>query len=488
MKKITFIILAIMLVLSTEAYSQKIEIIPVDFNSTYDDFAPCLTQYGRLMYFTSERSRGQQKIFVVERTKDGWGSPDRLPSNINDGLQNGSVAMTPDGQFMIFAAYDNSYGTQGRTDLYSARKVKGEWTDVKNLGPDINSDYWDSQPTLSSDGTTLYFASDRPGGFGGIDIYMSKRTNKGWSKATNLGSFINSSDDDMAPIIAADNSSFTFASNRSGGQGGFDIYITKKKDDSWGAMKNAGVPINSAADDMFYYSQPNSNIAYFSSNRSGGSGELDIYTAVPNPYQSDAVVLIQGIVRDAETNQPLGCDIIVTDLRTQKKVAEFQSDDESGNYYVILQPGRTYSITAEKEGYIFYSDRFEIPATTKGYEETKDIYLSPTGTRLLLFFDFDKSILKDESIPELERVIEYLRDHPDVNIQVEGHTDDQGTHEYNDKLSLERAQAVRQYLISAGIPGNRISAVGYGKRKPLVDAKTDEARAKNRRVEMKILK
>lgn len=465
----------------------QVNVQEVEFNSQQDDFPTSLVENGKFLYFTSERSDFRQKVFVIEKTSAGWDFPEMLDDDVNNGVQNGGASLTPDGQYMIFAAYEHGEGGYGRTDLYSARKINGEWDLIQNLGSNVNSEYWDSQPYLSSDGSRLYFSSDRPGGFGESDIYVSTRSGSGWSKPKNLGNTINSEFDDMSPIMSADNKVLTFASNRKNGYGGFDIYISNFRNEGFTVPKNAGEPINSTSDEYYYLSVPNADLAYFSSNRTGGSGELDIYKAIPNPYRSGAVVLVSGVVSDSETDVPLGSDIIVTDLGTGKKVAEFRSDDITGKYYVVLQPGRTYSITAKKPGYVFYSERFDIPATEEGYEVEKNIQLSPTGTRLLVFFDFDESVPKEESIPELERVVEYLKENPEKNVQIEGHTDDQGTDDYNYKLSLDRANAVREYLISKGIEGSRISAVGYGKRQPLVPEKTEEARAMNRRVEMKIL-
>ena len=319
---------------------------------------------------------------------------------------------------------------------------------------------------------------------------MCTRTREGWTQAANLGPVINSSSDENAPEIASDNKTLTFASNRPGGFGGFDIYVTKFRLNIFTEPKNAGSPINTSSDEFFYFVKPNSNIAYFSSDRPGGDGGLDIYTAIPNPYESDAVVLMNGTVKDRTTDSALGSNVTVTDLRTGKKVADLRSDDVTGAYYAVLQPGQTYSITATKPGYVFYSERYEVPPTEKGHEETKDLYLisiSGGTTRLLIYFDFDQAVLKDESIPELERTIEFLRENPNVKISLEGHTDDVGSDEYNDKLSRERAEAVKTYLINAGIDGNRIKAIGYGKRRPLVKGTSDEDRATNRRVELKII-
>lgn len=481
---IYFFVLA--LILTGSLAAQKLEIMPVDFNTDGDDFSTCFTNNGRFLFFTGDDGDGQ-KILLTERTSGGWASPKQLRDEVNDGDEIGAVAVTPDGQFMIFAAYSHNVPPIGRTDLYSARKVFGVWTDIQNLGPNVNSEYWDSQPTLTSDGNTLFFASDRPGGLGGVDIYMCSRTRDGWSRASNIGSNINTSYDEIAPVIAADNKSMTFASNRSEGFGGFDIYFSKYSGISFTRPANANQPINSSADEFFYTSLPNTNIAYFSSDRAGGRGGIDIYMAVPNPFMSDAVTIVSGTVYDEQNKNPLGAKVIVTDLKSGKKVADFRSDDQSGAYSVVLQPGGVYSITASKEGYVFYSDRFEVPPSAKGSEETKDIYLSPNSTRLLLFFDFDKTELQNESIPELERIIEYLKENPRVRISLEGHTDDVGTDDYNDKLSLDRANQVKNYIVTGGIEGSRISTQGYGKRKPLIKDTSAEARARNRRVEMRIL-
>ena len=525
MRKYFISLLLGLLIIGNDMLGQKIEIAPLDVNSSYDDFAPALVRNGRFMYFTSDRDDDRQRVYEVERTSGGWDIPEEMDDAINDGIQNGAVAMTPNGQYIIFAAYEHSEGTIGRTDLYSARKVYGDWEQVTNLGEDVNTEYWDSQPSLSVDGRTLYFVSNRPGGKGGIDIYISKRNKDGsWGKAKNAGSTINTKHDDMAPVILADNKSFTFASNKPGGHGGFDIYHCRVSGNSFSDLKNIGMPINSKYDDFFYHTVANSQKSYFTSNRKGSEGQLDLFMAIPyvddgskkkvidlndseleiiayddevvyenynlSKVNGDPVYIVNGKVYDKETNEPLGADIIVTDLRTGQMYADFRSDDITGDYFVVLQPGRDYSITAQKDGYLFVSDIYELSDADGGKEAEKDMMLSPLEgghTRLLIFFDFDKKDLKDQSIPELERVIEFLKENSDVRIMIEGHTDDVGGDDYNDKLSKDRAEAVKKYIVDAGIGAGRIETTGFGKREPLVEGKSDEARAMNRRVEMRIL-
>ncbi len=486
MKNIIYVLIIILLVHS--GYSQKVQVSPVEFNSSNDDFNSNLTQNGKVIYFTSNRKGDKQRIFSVEKIANEWDYPALVKGDINEGEEIGAVALTSDGQFMLFAAFEHTTGGYGRTDIYSAEKVDGKWTNIKNLGPNINSEYWDSQPMISNDGNVLFFVSDRPGGFGGTDIYISTKTKNGWSDAINAGKQINTESDEMTPVIGVDNVNFTFASNRPNGYGNSDIYISKYKSNTFSKPENAGEPINSPEDEYYYYSLPNSNHALFSTSR--GNGKLDIYSAIPNPYQSDAVFLLNGVVKDIKTGELLGANIIITDLSTGKKVAELKSDDKTGEYYVILQQARTYSITADKKNYLFFSERYEVPKVDKGSEQTKDIYLSPISggnTRLLIFFDFDKSTLKDESIPELDRVVDFLKENSDIKIVLEGHTDDVGNSDYNDKLSDSRSKSVKEYLVKQGVNSSRIQTIGYGLRKPLIKEKTEEARSTNRRVEMKII-
>ena len=475
----------------SQVVSAKREVVvtPFAYNTSGDDFAPAIAQNGLQLFFTSENGKTQTIRFCQNRNGE-WESPKDIEQEITTAKQAGSATLTPDGQYMIFAAFKHSLDGFGRTDLYSARKVKGKWTEVMNLGSGVNSEYWDSQPSLSSDGSTLYFASDRRGGEGGTDVYVSKRQGMSWGRAELL-SGVNSSDDDMTPCIAPDNSTLYITSNRGGGLGGFDIYTTRLSGKNFGKPVNIGAPINSSADEYYYVALPNSSTAYFSSDRNGGRGALDIYKAEPNPEMPGAVVTMKGIVRDASNNKLLGADIVLTDLKTRQKVSVLRSDDETGEYYVTLSAGRTYSITATRPDYVFYSDRIDVPAEEKGRDIVNDIYLTPVGageTRLLVFFDTDKADLKDESLPELDRTAEFLKSNPDIKVSIEGHTDDVGEDNYNMQLSQRRAESVKSYLVNQGIERKRVASSGYGKTRPKKQGTTEEIRAMNRRVEMKIVK
>lgn len=469
------------------AMAQAVQISPLDGNSSNDDFAPSITNHGRTIVVTSDQS-GKQQLTWMERTSGGWSSTSSVGANINDGRQVGVAALTPDGQYMIFAAYRHDIDGLGRTDLYSAQRSSGTWEKITNLGSQVNSAYYDSQPTLSADGRTLYFVSDRPGGQGASDIYSSTYNGSEWTAARPVSN-VNSASDDMSPVIASDGKTFYFSSNRGGGQGGFDIYTGKLGASGLSSAQNVGDPINTSADEMFYTSLPNSNQAYFS--RTTRNGDWDNYMAVPNPFPGEPVTLVEGVVRDIVTKAPLGSDITVTDLTTGKNVSRLRSDDATGQYFVTLTPGRIYSITSKRSGYLFHSERYEVPPNAQGQTIKKDIDLVPFnggGNRLLVFFDYDKSELKSESMPELESIIELLRDNPSLRVRFEGHTDDKGSDDYNDKLSERRALAVKDYVTAGGVERLRVESGGSGKRKPLMKGSSEEAAAMNRRVEMRVIR
>jgi outer membrane protein OmpA-like peptidoglycan-associated protein len=477
-----------------------IQVNSLDINESADDFAPAVLRGGDLLYFTSSRpgpfsSGGGQRIWSSTHTPSGWSTPWTSGEALSTARHIGGTTLTPDGNFMIFAAYEWDGGrasleSHGRTDLYSAERVRGEWSNIVNLGPTLNGPAWDSQPTLSPDGRTLYFASDRDGGLGGTDIYVSRLTESGWSSPVNLGPSINTSADDLSPTIAPDSKSLFFSSNGRGGAGGFDLFVAKGGDEiglGWGSAENLGTPINSAFDEYFFVSIANSENSYFCSDRAGFQ---DIYLAYPNPFPPEALVTVSGNVIDATSRLPIAAAISVTDLSTGEIVANYRTDDRTGTYYVMLTKGRRYSITAESPLHVFYSNEYAVPGNTEGKDLKKDIVLYRAlggQTRLLVFFDFDKAELKKESLPDLKRAAQFLKTNPTLTIEIAGHTDSLGTEDYNTTLSQDRAESVMRYLLSIGVSKDRMRARGYGEAQPVADNATEEGQANNRRVEMKVM-
>ena len=345
------------------------------------------------------------------------------------------------------------------------------------------------QPSLSSDGKTLYFVSNRDGGLGGQDIYVATRIGDyNWTAPQNLGPVINTAGDEASPYIAADDETFYYSSNGLPGLGGYDVFVTHNIGGLWQKPQNAGTPINTKFDDMFYSVQLGTEHAFVSSNRDSTLGGLDIFSVEPNPYPPGGVTVVKGIVRDAVTKKPLEAGVEITDLDSNQLIARFHTNDSSGDYLVVLQPGHTYSVTASAPGHLFYSDEFSI-VKKKDLTITNNIDLSPVAsgkTRLLVYFDFNSAQLKKESIPELNRAVDLMNREPKMRVIVAGYTDSVGSAAFNQRLSEDRANSVRDYLVSHGIGVSRISAVGHGKDDPVADNGTEEGRARNRRVEFQV--
>ncbi|MBC8144373.1 MAG: PD40 domain-containing protein, partial [bacterium] len=387
-----------------------IQVSALDINEMADDFAPAVLRGGDLLYFTSSRPGpfgrdGAQRIWSSTHTPSGWSTPWAAGEALSSARHIGGATFTPDGNFMIFGAFEwtsdhESRRGYGRTDLYSAERVRGEWANITNLGPSINGSAWDSQPSLSPDGRMLFFASDRDGGLGLSDIYVSTLTASGWTPAINVGPAINTPLDDMSPTIAPDAKALFFATNGRGGAGGFDLFIARGGDATglgWEKIESMGTPINSAFDEYYFVSIANSKNSYFCSDRGGNQ---DIYLAYPNPFPADALVTVSGHVLDVVSRLPIAAAISVTDLTTGEIVANYRTDDRTGDYFVMLTRGRRYSITAESPQHMFYSNEYSVPENTEGKDVKKDIvlYRAVGGqTRLLVFFDFDKAELKKES-------------------------------------------------------------------------------------------
>ena len=463
-----------------------------DLNTSSDDFGLIQGPDGAYSYLTSDRSGGagrqdlyEARIPLAALPTNESGSFISIPG-INTSENEGCATFTPDGHTMIFAAAGRPDGL-GSSDLYQAELIEGKWQNVRNLTA-LNSSSWESHPSLASDGRTLYFASNRPGGFGGQDIYVSTRVGDNWTTPQNLGPIINTAGNEASPSIAADGRTLYFSSDGRPGLGGYDVYVTHNTGGVWSQPEDAGTPINSEADDLFYTAELGTEHAFLASNRSGTLGELDIFSVEPNPFASGGVTIVRGVVRDAITRQPLSADITITNLQSGEEIARFRSADSTGDYLVVLQPGQTYSITAQAEGYLFYSDEYQVTSDTNvGIRH--DIFLNPalTGkTRLLVFFDFNSSVLKRESFPDLNRAVTLLKNNPNMTVTVAGYTDSIGTPEVNRKLSEARARSVQDYLVSHGVDASHVQAVGYGESNPIASNSTDEGRAMNRRVEFQV--
>ena len=474
-------------------------------NSEWDEYLAALTADDEQIIFTVKRPRDKNTVcafclneedLYASRQVDGvWIPREALGSPVKTGYNEGAQCISPDGKYLLYTMCDADFG-MGSCDLYWAKRMGERWSRPRNFGAPVNTGSWESQPTMAADGMTIYFASSRSGGFGGMDIWKTTMTAEGeFSIPENLGPAINTPGDDAAPFIHSDGRTLYFASNGRTGMGGYDLYYaTLQPDGSWSEPQNMGYPINSPADEINIFINAAGTMAYISSDKDGGFGGLDLYSFVlddglrPNP-----VTYIKGRVHDAFTGDPLAAHIEMIDLNTKQLLTSTTSDAQTGGYLACIHTGGNVLLNVSHPDYPFYSENFQIE---RNYNELspylKDIALQPTdvGTVVTLknvFFDFDRAELKPESYVELDKLADYLRTNT-IRIEIGGHTDDQGSDEYNDRLSENRAKAVYDYLVGKGIPADRLQYKGYGKRVPIADNTTEAGRATNRRTEFKIIR
>jgi len=483
----------------------KIENLGDAINSSYADYSPVLSADQNTIFFTSRRpgSTGDQKdeegnymedIYTASKTETGWSKATDIGSPINTDGHEATVGLSPDGQTILIYKDDSGDG-----NIYSTTLNGDEWSTPVKLNENINSVYWEPCASISADGTILYFASNRPGGFGGRDLYTSKRTPKGeWAKAVNMGPTINTPYEEDSPFIHPDGVTLSFSSNGHQTMGGFDIFTsTLSKDKTWSVPENVGYPINTPDDDLYYVISPNGLKSYFSSFRKGGLGEKDNYVATFLERKEIPLTLLKGVVIDESEKGVPNVEIIVTDNETEEIVGIYNTNSKSGQYLFILTPGKNYNITYQAEGHLFYSENMEIPMNTNYYEIKRAIILDPivVGSKITLkniFFDFDKATLRAISNVEIKNLVAIMNKYPTMKVEISGHTDNKGNDAYNKKLSEARAQAVVARLIASGINANRMKAKGYGETMPAVnnekaDGSDDaDARQLNRRVEFKI--
>lgn len=474
-------------------------------NSISDEYSPQVDPVGNKLYFTSTRkSRFSQEdgsedndwgedVYVVERKGDSWGTPQLLPEPINSVNNEGTATFSGDGQAMIYVKCSADDGI-GNCDLYISELEGDTWTEPKNMGNIVNTDKWESQPSISADGTKIIFTSTREGGYGDNDLYMIRKNRFGdWGIPQNLGPVINTPYNEKSPHIAPDGKTLYFGSYGHPGYGGADLFKSTFDNGTWSEPVNLGKPLNSEGNDNYFTISASGEYAYFASTREGGEGLYDLYMIeIPEELRPQPTVVVSGIVTDSKENKPLSAWVLIEDLNSGELIATNKSNSNTGEYLVVLPAGRNYAVTANSKGYFFYSQNFKVTKESSYQELKKDIVLKPIekGTKVVLnnvFFETGKSDLSNESRVELNKAVELMETNPSMVIEVGGHTDNVGDDDFNMKLSHERAKSVRQYLVNAGIDSGRIQAKGYGETTPVADNDTEEGRAANRRTEFIIL-
>jgi outer membrane protein OmpA-like peptidoglycan-associated protein len=386
----------------------------------------------------------------------------------------------------------------GSCDIYFSQKTPARWSEPVNIGPPINTNQWETQPSFSSDGKTLYFvkAFHTREGTKEQDIYVSEIGEDGkFSAPVKLGPNVNTPGKEESVYIHPDNQTLYFSSDgHPENMGGLDLYVSRRQaDGSWGPAINLGYPINTAADENSLLVGPEGNVAYFASDREGGYGGLDLYSfELPQDVRPQPITYIKGKVYDIRTKAPLDANVELVDLQTQKAAVRAFSNS-GGEFLTVLTAGKNYLVNVNRNGYLFYSDNFSLMDTKADFDHPfiLEIPLQPidTGVSIVLkniFFDVDKFDLKPESKAECEKLIAFMKNNPKLKIEISGHTDSDGNKKANQVLSQNRAKAVYDYVVAAGIPAARMTYKGYGDTKPKVPNTSPENKALNRRTEMKI--
>ncbi|MEO8412814.1 MAG: OmpA family protein [Ginsengibacter sp.] len=464
-------------------------------NTTDLEYFPSLTIDGKKMIFT-RRIRGNEDFYESDLHADGtWGKAYSLPGNINSTTFNeGAQNISQDGKWLIFTGCNFPEGL-GSCDLYISYLTKNGWGEPQNLGPNVNSEFWESTPSLSPDKRDLYFSSNVPGGFGGKDIWVCHRNENGrWDVPLNLGPEVNTAGDESTPFIHADNQTLYFNSN---GHSGYsdkpDLFVTRKlPGGKWSKPENLGYPINTIDDEGSLIVAADGKTAYYSSDRSDTKGGLDIYTfELRQDVRPLKTLWVKGQVFDKNTRNGLPSSIELTDVNTRELISKLQTD-EDGNYLVTLPVGKDYAFNVHRKGYLFYSENYNISNTAPDSTYEADIPLQPieANAHIILknvFFDTKRTVLKPESITELDNVVRLLNENPNVKILISGYTDNVGQPADNLALSKGRAVAVVNYLLNKGVSNERLSFKGMGETNPLADNTTEEGRSLNRRTELSII-
>ena len=497
--------------LETIAFRRKAIANPVPFNpqnmgntinSKYQEYLPSLTADEQTLVFTrkvwardAQPVGNEEDLYMSSKVNGQWTPATRMPSPLNSDGNEGAECISQDGRVMFFTACERKGGA-GSCDLYLCTRSGDKWSAPRNLGNPVNTGGWETQPSFSIDGRTLYFASNRPGGKGGNDIWKTVLMDNGrWSKPINLGDSINTPGDERCPFIHYDDQTLYFASNGHVGMGDMDIFYSRKINDStWSKPVNIGYPINTKGEDASLIVSPSGKTAIFTSDRDGGFGSLDLYQfELYKDAQPLAVTYMKGVVFDQKTNAKLSATVKIIDVASGKEIASTSSDPVNGSFIISLPVNKTYALNVSKNKYLFYSDNIELKNGTPDKPFLVNIPLKPieVGESIVLkniFFETGSAELKNESVAELTKLIQFMVKNPDIRIEISGHTDDVGSDAMNQKLSENRANAVAEYLIENGIDKQRIRSVGYGKTRPIDTNNTEQGRANNRRTMFEIIK
>lgn len=469
-------------------------------NTPYDEYFPSIVPDDSTLVFT-RRTNGVDEDFYIARRDScgGWFIARDMGSPPNSPQQDEAQMLSADGHYLFFMRCGNRSDNgweAGGCDLYFSYTQGPEWSPAVPFGATINTPGYEGMPSLSSDNRELYFVSDREGGFGGKDIWVSRFQDGLWQVPENLGASVNTAYDETAPFIASDNTTLYFTSDGHPGLGGNDIFYTRKRNGQWQRPENLGYPFNTAFDDVSLCISPDGKKAYMASDRDGGLGAMDLYevklpeVALPEPF-----TYVYGIAYDSLDKKKLTyAQIEWNDAVTGEKLYRFQSNRGDATYMAAIPLNRSYAVHVFRTGYADYDDTVHFTEAHILYPDTLNFplldfsYSPPLYDTLLGRFHFVKNniMLSDSDIVKLKVMVEPFLAQPLAEYFVNGYTDDTGTPLINEELSFARARAMADLLRSYGVPDNKIQTQGWADASPLAPNNSDENRFTNRRVELTI--
>lgn len=456
-------------------------------NGPRSEYYPSVTVTDSLLVFT-RRTGDQREDFMQSTIKNKrFGKAELIDGDINIEPLKGAITVSQDGEWLLFAGNLSGPGLGGY-DIYLSQYTPQGWSEPQNLGTTVNTEFWESSPALSPDKRVLYFSSNRPGGYGGRDLYMSVRQLNGrWGQAVNMGPVVNSAGDELAPFIHADNQTLFYTSDGLPGYGNSDLFVLRKNEKGeWGAPENLGYPINTIENEGSLAVSADGLTAYYASDRSDSRGNLDLYSFQLRPnIRPNRTLYVKGKVTDAKTKQGIPSTVELTDNNSNLVLMKVQTD-ELGDYLVTLPTGKDYTFTVNRKGYLFYSEVYALSRKDADSTYQKDIALNPVQLNASFVFNnilfaTNSYALPANGLAELQQLLQILQDNPTLKIEISGHTDNTGNPKDNLTLSANRAKAIVEFLSAKGIDSSRLSYKGYGDTQPVADNNTESGRAKNRR-------
>jgi outer membrane protein OmpA-like peptidoglycan-associated protein len=472
---------------------------PWRINTADPELFPSVPADGQTFYFTRRVNASDEDFFYAKRdTCDGWFAGINMGSPPNTLQQEAAQFVSADGHYLFFMRCDNrtiSGWDQGGCDLFMAYRADSVWSVPQSFGATINSPGYEGMPCLSSDNRELYFVSDREGGYGGLDIWSSRFEHGLWQMPRNLGPQVNTSGNETAPFIYADNNTLFFASTGKPGMGGSDLFMSRRTSDtSWSEALNLGPKVNTPFDETSLSLNAKGDTAYFASDRDSLAGNFDIYQfPLPRPFQPSEVMYLKGCVYDSISKDRLNyASVYITDNETGKDLYQVQSNRGDGSYTIALPVGHSYHFLVDRISYQSITDSMRIDDSLAGRSLTYNIRLLPfdyqkpitDSLASTVFFVKNSIDISDSGKAKITASLMPYKGVAGVTILVNGYTDNSGTPMLNEQLSYTRARLVADFIKASGFPAEIVRSQGWGEANPKADNDTDEHRDMNRRVEI----